>query len=143
MHLCPNCVEPLRSRTMSNFTVDECPMCDGLWFDDQVPEKMVVTVDKPQFFFEPIAFEKKREVPEGQLQCPRCKVTMAVFAFVSVLLNYALIERGYQRIDALKAEKRNGVRVRMSAEEAREIVDYGTIPADVVNRIGYQLWGVK
>ena len=79
MHLCPNCVEPLRSRTMSNFTVDECPMCDGLWFDDQVPEKMVVTVDKPQFFFEPIAFEKKREVPEGQLQCPRCKVTMAVF----------------------------------------------------------------
>lgn len=79
MHLCPNCVEPLRSRTMSNFTVDECPLCDGLWFDDQVPEKMVVTVDKPQFFFEPIAFEKEREVPEGQLQCPRCKVTMGVF----------------------------------------------------------------
>ena len=43
----------------------------------------------------------------------------------------------------VKPEKRNGIRVRMSAEEAREIVDYGTIPADVVNRIGYQLWGVK
>ena len=41
------------------------------------------------------------------------------------------------------AEKRTGIRVRMSAEGAREIVDYGTIPADVVNRIGYQLWGVK
>ncbi|MFN8611020.1 MAG: zf-TFIIB domain-containing protein [Vulcanimicrobiota bacterium] len=79
MHLCPNCVEPLRSRTMSNFTVDECPLCDGLWFDDQVPETMVCTVDKPQFFFEPIAFEKTREVPEGQLQCPRCKLTMEVF----------------------------------------------------------------
>lgn len=43
----------------------------------------------------------------------------------------------------VKPERRNGIRVRMSAEEAREIVDYGTIPADVVNRIGYQLWGVK
>ena len=43
----------------------------------------------------------------------------------------------------VKTEKRTGIRVRMSAEEAREIVDYGTIPADVVNRIGYQLWGVK
>lgn len=39
---------------------------------------MVCTVDKPRFF-EPIAFEKKREVPEGQLQCPRCRLTMEVF----------------------------------------------------------------
>ena len=43
----------------------------------------------------------------------------------------------------VKPEKRSGIRVRMSVEEAREIVDYGTIPADVVNRIGYQLCGVK
>lgn len=46
-------------------------------------------------------------------------------------------------LGVIKPERRTGIRVRMSAEEAREIVDYGTIPADVVNRIGYQLWGVK
>lgn len=46
-------------------------------------------------------------------------------------------------LGVIKPEKRTGIRVRMSLEEAHEIVDYGTIPADVVNRIGYQLWGVK
>ena len=39
----------------------------------------------------------------------------------------------------VKPEKRNGIRVRMSAEEAREIVDYGTLPVNVVNRIRYQV----
>ena len=48
------------------------------------------------------------------------EVTMAVFAFVSVLLNYALIERGYQRIDALKAEKRNGVLLTIANHDVRQ-----------------------
>lgn len=48
------------------------------------------------------------------------ELTMAVFAFVSVLLNYALIERGYQRIDALKAEKRNGVLLTIANHDVRQ-----------------------
>ena len=43
----------------------------------------------------------------------------------------------------VKPEKRTGIRVRMSEAEAREIVDRGTVPVNVVNRIGYALWGVK
>jgi len=43
----------------------------------------------------------------------------------------------------VKPEKRTGIRVRMSVEEAREIIDRGTVPANLVNRIGYALWGVK
>ena len=42
----------------------------------------------------------------------------------------------------VKPEKRNGVRVRMSAEEAREIVNLGIVPVNVKNRIRYQM-GVK
>lgn len=42
----------------------------------------------------------------------------------------------------VKPDKRSGIRVRMSAEEAREIVDYGTMPVNVKNRIRYQM-GVK
>jgi len=42
----------------------------------------------------------------------------------------------------VKPEKRNGIRVRMSAEEAREIVNLGIVPVNVKNRIRYQM-GVK
>ena len=43
----------------------------------------------------------------------------------------------------VKPEKRNGIRVRMSISDAREIVDYNHVPIDVVNRMRRQLWGVK
>ncbi len=43
----------------------------------------------------------------------------------------------------LKPEKRNGIRVRMSVEAARHIVDHNTVPADVKNRISYAMWGRK
>lgn len=80
MLLCPTCNVQMRSRNMSSFQVDECPLCDGLWFDDQEPEKMVCTAASPQFFFEPIAFDDSRKkVPEGQRRCPRCEVVMDVF----------------------------------------------------------------
>lgn len=60
--------------------MDECPLCDGLWFDDQEPEKMVCTAAAPQFFFEPIAFDDSRKVvAEGERHCPRCDLVMGVF----------------------------------------------------------------
>ena len=46
-------------------------------------------------------------------------------------------------LGVVKPEKRQGIRVRMSQEEAREIVDYNTMPVNVKNRIRYQLWGRK
>ena len=43
----------------------------------------------------------------------------------------------------VKPEKRQGIRVRMSQEEAREIVEWNTVPQDVKNRIRWQMGGVK
>jgi hypothetical protein len=43
----------------------------------------------------------------------------------------------------VKPEKRTGIRVRMSQEEARELVEHDTIRADLRNRIRYALWGRK
>lgn len=43
----------------------------------------------------------------------------------------------------IKPETRPGVRVRMSMEEAREIVEWNTVPQGVKNRIRYQMWGRK
>jgi hypothetical protein len=40
----------------------------------------------------------------------------------------------------VKPEKRTGIRVRMSQEEARELVEHDTIRADLRNRIRYALW---
>jgi len=39
----------------------------------------------------------------------------------------------------VKPEKRAGIRVRMSQEEAREIVQFDTVPVNVKNRIRYQM----
>jgi len=94
MHVCPNCGASLRQRTVSSFHVEECPRCDGLWFDDQVPEKLVCSVASPQFFFEPVAFEADRETPEGELKCPRCQVTMDVFEVRGVPVDVCMNCRG-------------------------------------------------
>jgi hypothetical protein len=42
-------------------------------------------------------------------------------------------------VGVVKPEKRTGIRVRMSKDEAREIVEFGTMPVNVKNRIRYQL----
>jgi len=34
-----------------------------------------------------------------------------------------------------------GIRIRMTLSDAREIVEHGTMPANVLNRIRYALWG--
>jgi Zn-finger nucleic acid-binding protein len=95
MLLCPTCKEHMRSRSMSNFQVDECPLCDGLWFDDQEPEKMVCTAAAPQYFFEPIAFDDSRKVvPEGQRRCPRCETVMDVFSVREVSVDVCTSCRG-------------------------------------------------
>lgn len=41
----------------------------------------------------------------------------------------------------IKPEKRTGIRVRISLEDAREIVEHNTVPIDVKNRISYAMWG--
>jgi hypothetical protein len=46
-------------------------------------------------------------------------------------------------LGVVKPEKRNGIRVRMTLSDAREIVDHGTMPVNVLNRIRYALWGRK
>lgn len=43
----------------------------------------------------------------------------------------------------IKQEKRTGIRVRISLEDAREIVEYNTVPMDLRNRISYAMWGRK
>lgn len=95
MLLCPTCKEHMRSRSMSNFKVDECPLCDGLWFDDQEPEKMVCTAAAPQYFFEPIAFDDSRKVvAEGKRRCPRCETIMDVFGIREVSVDVCTACRG-------------------------------------------------
>lgn len=36
-----------------------------------------------------------------------------------------------------------GIRIRMTLSDAREIVKHGTMPANVLNRIRYALWGKR
>ena len=43
----------------------------------------------------------------------------------------------------IKSERRTGVRIRLSLSDAREIVEYNTVPIDVVNRIRYLMQGAK
>lgn len=39
----------------------------------------------------------------------------------------------------VKPEKRNDIRIRMTLSDAREIVEHDTMPANVKNRIRYQM----
>lgn len=43
----------------------------------------------------------------------------------------------------VKPERRNGIRVRISMEDAREMVDYDTVPFDLKNRMRYLMMGAK
>lgn len=77
---CPACRIPMRVVELPGFQADECRLCDGVWLDDQEPEKLVCLAGMPQHLLEPIAFDdSERKVPEGQRQCPRCATRMRVF----------------------------------------------------------------
>ena len=43
----------------------------------------------------------------------------------------------------VKPERRNGIRVRISMEDAREMVDYDTVPFDLKNGMRYLMMGAK
>ncbi len=71
--LCPACQVPMRLVELPGFQADECRLCDGLWLDDQEPEKLVCLATHPQHLLEPLAFnDSRRIVPEGHGICPRC-----------------------------------------------------------------------
>lgn len=77
---CPACRIPMRVVELPGFQADECRLCDGVWLDDQEPEKLVCLAGMPQHLLEPIAFDdSERKIPEGQRQCPRCATRMRVF----------------------------------------------------------------
>ncbi len=62
---------------MGDLVLDECELCDGLWFDNGEPELLVTLASLPKNALQPLAFDDSRKaVPPGQRKCPRCHVVM-------------------------------------------------------------------
>ncbi len=77
---CPCCQVPLREVKLGDLVLDECELCDGLWFDDGEPERLVTLASLPKNALQPLAFDDSRKtVPPGARKCPRCQVVMRVW----------------------------------------------------------------
>jgi len=85
--LCPACQVPMRAVELPGFQADECRLCDGLWLDDQEPERLVCLASRPEHLLEPLAFDDSQSVvPEGQRTCPRCSRCLALHEHAGVTL---------------------------------------------------------
>jgi len=67
----------MRQLELAGIQADECRLCDGLWLDDQEPERLVCLSVIPEHVLQPIAFDDSQiKVREGERRCPRCDVVM-------------------------------------------------------------------
>lgn len=70
----------MQNLEMGGFSAEECRFCDGLFFDDGEPEKLVCQAVIPESMLQPIYFDdSKKRVAAGQRRCPRCGETMEVW----------------------------------------------------------------
>ena len=77
---CPKCEAPMEKVEFARVSVDRCPMCDGLWFDEGEMERLKnltgsetidVGTERPE------AAERKA-MPVQEMKCPRCSGPMTV-----------------------------------------------------------------
>lgn len=74
---CPKCSDSeMRRLTVQLADVDQCPECEGVWFDNSAPELLDVLragQDRlPEQLRNSLTSETPRSNPERTYRCPRC-----------------------------------------------------------------------
>ncbi len=75
---CPRCKEPVETRNIGEIEIDECPKCEGLWFDqgefEQVKDQ--ADPDLEWWKFDIWAREDQFKVAGQPIPCPKCSTEM-------------------------------------------------------------------
>jgi Zn-finger nucleic acid-binding protein len=75
---CPRCKTGLLTRTTAGVEVDECPACQGIWFDADELRRVKDETD-PDLNWMDVDLWKHLErfrVAAGPVDCPRCKIPL-------------------------------------------------------------------
>ena len=74
---CPKCEVPMEKVEFGRVSVDRCPSCDGLWFDEGEARKLKNLTGSESI--DPGTGRNvagKRDVPVMKMHCPRCNGPM-------------------------------------------------------------------
>lgn len=80
---CPHCQTELETRSTNDIEIDECPSCQGIWFD---ADELRRTKDKSDpdlkwMDFEIWKHEDRFQVSEKARKCPKCSVVLAAVTY--------------------------------------------------------------
>lgn len=80
---CPACQVEMAKRDLDFIEIDECPSCNGVWFDsDELRRAKDETApDLAWLDFDLWKDADRFELSERSRQCPRCRVPMATVAY--------------------------------------------------------------
>lgn len=75
--VCPGCNATLKAQKAGKVEVDFCPFCAGIWLDKNELKALAKMRALPGWLLEPIPSAPDKDlVPEGQRECPRCKMKL-------------------------------------------------------------------
>ena len=70
--VCPKCRAPMEKVEFARVSVDRCPSCDGLWFDQGEAVKLKGLTGSETLDVGTNRDVKSRDVPVQKMHCPRC-----------------------------------------------------------------------
>ncbi len=84
---CPNCQSTLEQIDFRGIVVNECPHCQGRWFDREELQKAKNNTDEDLCWLDFDPFIKKKRhfniIPEDGGACPKCAQTMISLAYAN------------------------------------------------------------
>ena len=69
---CPKCRVPMEKVEFGRVSVDRCPTCDGLWFDEGEARKLKNLTGSESIDAGTDRKAAKKDVPVTKMHCPRC-----------------------------------------------------------------------
>ena len=135
---CPRCEATLETKTIGDVEIDECPNCEGIWFDkgELTQAKDETAPDLNWMDFEIWKHEDLFTVAPKPINCPKCTAQMVTINYdeTGVEIDYCTECQGIwldggefdKIVEALEAEletKDVADSVKTSVKEGKEIAD--------------------
>jgi Zn-finger nucleic acid-binding protein len=82
--MCPDCDAPLAPETAHGVTVDACPQCAGIWFDDSEYGRLKTVASSALFALEDRLVPQAERLAQGshERRCPACSMVMFRYRYL-------------------------------------------------------------
>ena len=80
---CPHCRTPLETRSTDGVEIDECPSCQGIWFDADELRRVKDEADPDLRWldFELWMHADRFQLAEKSVDCPTCSIPLVAIDY--------------------------------------------------------------